>query len=328
MQRMIRTPFRLFVGLLALATLALLTLSAWNFRTSNLGSSAEYWEYMCGVQLPGFQGHHRNSRVGGTYPVVEGRAYYYAQTHHEQILYSLPVHEVLEDTPLVRSVLASPKSPDPSECGVHPKSACDYFIDGAEKRSECDKRSNVIDSDTFDVEKLETLRTDLARYSPFSSTADNRAQVFLERLSRGKRAWITVLLEGLFLWAWLWFVVGASPFGIHWRWRAAFSPFLLFIPYFFGYAPMTFTSGPSGGFVYPVYLMLASLPMNVIPCSSLDAIVWEYMPNVLNTFSQLPGSPLAASGYACVGPASSLVFGVVVVVSVSIFGLVVKKVRH
>jgi hypothetical protein len=76
---------------------------------------------------------------------------------------------------------------------------------------------------------------------------------------------------------------------------------------------MTFTYGPSGGFVYPFYLMLASLPMQIVPCSALDGFVWQHLPNVLDSLSQLPGSPLAATHTMCVGPVSSFGFGILLV---------------
>ena len=136
-----------------------------------------------------------------------------------------------------------------------------------------------------------------------------------ERLRRTDRAWLTYVFEAAFLSAWWLFVAmpwirGASfaRLVIH----AAAAPFLLFIPFFLGYAPMTFTFGPSGGILYPLYLVLASIPMSAVPCSQLDIAVWPHLPHVLGWFTQLPGAPMAATNFACVGPASSLGFGLLV----------------
>jgi hypothetical protein len=91
---------------------------------------------------------------------------------------------------------------------------------------------------------------------------------------------------------------------------------------------MTFTFGPSGGFVYPIYLMLASLPMNIVPCSPLDGFVTGLFPNVLSGLSQVPGSPMAATHMACVGPVSSLGFGVLILASVSAAIYIARKCRR
>ena len=57
----------------------------------------------------------------------------------------------------------------------------------------------------------------------------------------------------------------------------------------FGTAPMTFTFGPAGGFIYSIYLRLADLPMELIPCSPEDEYIWQLLPQALAPLPQVPG---------------------------------------
>jgi hypothetical protein len=303
------------VGLI-LATFALLAFKAWHFESSKSGTSAEYWEYVCGVQLPEFKGHYTFSYFGGAHPVVEGKAYYYTQTHHESLLYSVPVEDVLHDLPNVRDQLTNPQPPSPANC-VGYRSLCALYEESAEHRSDCAKYFGSVKVNALNPQALEALRATMAKASKVPPYDEREDAEFRGRLGRAKRAWATFAFEALYIAAWLMFVVGVRPLRVRWYWRVTCAPFLLFLPFFLGYAPMTFTFGPSGGFVYPFYLELASLPMSIVPCSVLDGFAWQLFPNVLSGFSQVPGSPMAASRMACVGPVSSLAFGIILLAGVS-----------
>ncbi len=292
------------VALLAALSLALLAMQASRFQASRPGTSAEYWEYLCGVQLSEFSGHFRFSYRGDAYPVIGDQAHYVTQRHHDQLLFSVPLALVLQDLPQVRARLQHPVAPRPTACGED-FDVCRLFERSAPKRSECARL--LSDRKISTADDLELLRVEMTTQSNYIDAS------FRDRLARGQRAWITFAFEALYLVAWLMFVAGIRPLRCSWRWRAGAAPFLLFLPYFLGYAPMTFTFGPTGGFVYPMYLMLASLPMKVVPCSAADQFIWPFFPQFLGDLSQLPGSPMAASQMACVGPASSVAFGALVV---------------
>ena len=299
-----------------LATFGLLAYLAWSFEPAKSGTSAEYWEYLSGVQLPEFKGHEKYSHFGGVYPVVDGKAYYYAQEHHGSLLFSVPVEDVLRDLPNVQEHLKNPQPPPSSNCDGN-DSLCELYQESAAKRSECARYFDTVQVDTMDTPGLEALRIAMAKASTRPAYDEQEVADFHARLGRGKRAWATFTFEGLYLAAWLMFVAGVRPLRVAWYWRLAFAPFLLFLPYFLGYAPMTFTFGPSGGFVYSMYLVLASLPMMIVPCSALDSFVGGLFPNILSDLSQLPGSPAAATVMGCVGPVSSLAFGLLLLAGVS-----------
>lgn len=65
--------------------------------------------------------------------------------------------------------------------------------------------------------------------------------------------------------------------------------------------------------MYPLYLGLAFIPLMVVPCTPLDEWTWQLLPQVLAGLSQTPGAALAMSGWGCVGPVSSLIAGVLLV---------------
>jgi hypothetical protein len=293
---------------LVLVTFGLLAFMAWRFEPSEPGTSAEYWEYLCGVQLPGFNGHQEYSYFGGASPVVDGKAYYYTQMHHESLLYTVPLEDVLHDLPRVQELLANPQPPS-SSSGVGHDSPGGLYRKNSGRRSET--------AGAMDAQKLEALRIATAKASKFPPYDEQEDSEFRGRIDRAKRVWATFTFEALYLGAWLMYVFGVRPLHAPWYWRVGSAPFLLFLPFFLGYAPMTFTFGPSGGFVYPYYLLLASLPMNIVPCSVLDGVVWQLFPNILSGLSQVPGSPVAVSSMTCVGPVSSLGFGMVLLAGVS-----------
>src|SRR4051794_33154843 len=105
LKRVTYVLLRAMLAFVVLATFGLLGLMAWHFKPLSSGTSAEFWEYLCGVQLPEFKGHVPYSWLGGVYPVVDGEAYYYAQEHHGSILFAVPLAEVLRDLPRVQDYL-------------------------------------------------------------------------------------------------------------------------------------------------------------------------------------------------------------------------------
>jgi hypothetical protein len=302
--------------ILVLATFGLLAFQAWHFESAKPGTSAEYWEYLCGVQLPEFKGHETYSHFGGAYPVIDGKAHYYAQRHHDSLLFSVPLEDVLHDLPTVQEYLTNPQPPPASNC-VGYRSLCELYKQSAERRSACADYFGAAKLNAMDTPKLEALRITIAKASTFPRYDERDDAEFRGRLGRAKRAWATFTFEAFYLGAWLMFVAGLRPLHVRWYWRVASAPFLLCLPFFLGYAPMTFTFGPSGGFVYPAYLALASLPMKIVPCSALDGFVWQFFPSVLSSLSQVPGRPAAATFMGCVGPVSSLAFGLILLAVIS-----------
>jgi hypothetical protein len=313
MKRALYLLGRALVIFLMVANIGLLLFRASDFRTSETGTSAEYWEYLCGVQLPEFHGHYRYAYSGDAYPIADNKAYYFNQEHHGSTLYSVPLAEVLADLPRVKGELSSPQPPPTSSCErFDSRSLCELYKQGAPRRSECASFFETVSLDSIGAKELERLRMSIVKTESTDKLDQTNAE-FNNRINRGKRVCANFVFEAVYLSGWLLFVAGFRPLRVPWLWRMGFAPFLLFLPYFLGYAPMTFTYGPSGGFVYPIYLILAWLPMQIVPCSSLDRLIGQFLPDLLSGLNQLPGSPVAWSFMGAVGPASSLGFGLLLV---------------
>ena len=320
---LLRRLLQALVVFLVLANIVGLCLFARHFELVAPGKAADYWEYLCGVQLPNFTGHHEYSYSGGIYPEVDGSLYYFEQYHHEQRLFSVSPQDVLNTLPAVKELLQSDQSPDAQLCDDNHRNICAIYEQAAPRRTVC--RDSLPTQVT--LADLEYIR--LQGHDESNKYREIAEGAFRERLIRGKRVWLTFGFEIVFLSAWLIFV--ALPLfattRIHWYWRIGLSPFLLFLPYFLGYAPMTFSFGPSGGFVYPIYLILAAFAMQIVPCTVADSYLWDLLPQLLAPLSQVPGSPVAVSFMFCIGPASALIFGLLLVIGLIFIGTASSKIK-
>lgn len=308
---------------LFLATITGLYLFAHHFELVAPGKAADYWEYLCGIQLPSFTGHHKYAYSGGVYPEVNGSLYYFEQYHHEQRLFSVSPQDVLNTLLAVKELLQSDQPPDTRLCGDDHRSICAIYEQAASRRAVCRDNLPIQMVTLADLEYIRLKVYD--RPNEYREIDDND---FRERLIRGKRIWLTFGFEATFLSAWLIFVTLPlfATTRIHWYWRVGLSPFLLFLPYFLGYAPMTFSFGPSGGFVYSIYLMLAAFAMQMVPCTVVDHYLWDLLPQLLAPLSQVPGSPAAVSYMFCIGPASALLFGLLLVAGLALIGFISSKI--
>jgi hypothetical protein len=125
----------------------------------------------------------------------------------------------------------------------------------------------------------------------------------------------SVFFTGLILlsmWPWL---RKARP----WRWAVHFAllPVLFALPYWLGYAWLTFTSaGPYGGVLYPSVL----LELRGLPRIGLDGWIIRNLPKFLADYSHSPGAMMSLSGGGGAWPTAMVVIG-------ALLGLVVYEVR-
>lgn len=246
---------------------ALIVLVATWHEPTLSGTSGEFWEYLCGVRLRSFKGHHPYGRDGGIYPTTDGWLIYWTQMHHEQLVYRLRPAVAAADLP---EVLAKLGLADARESVKQVSAECRTWLN--------ENKRATMGADTLVQQltktRLATLQRNdrrgqgkatglLYREGKIVGSALAEAEDFRERWARAQRVWLNYLFESLFLTAWVLFAAWpwfrrATPrrWAVHW----ALWPLLLFMPYFLGYAPFTFTFGPSGGFVYPLVLDLFSVP--------------------------------------------------------------------
>jgi hypothetical protein len=127
--------------------------------------------------------------------------------------------------------------------------------------------------------------------------------------------WASILFEAIFLPFWCLFSFHGGVFGKYNRkisLRFAFSPLLLFIPHYLGYAPYLFSFGPSGGILYPAFAILVGLPFGWIPFNPIEIWFLKMLPQPLAYISQIPFSPMAISFKGAVSPTVLLIYAFIV----------------
>jgi hypothetical protein len=124
---------------------------------------------------------------------------------------------------------------------------------------------------------------------------------FDERWERAKH-WPTNLL-GEFVYLSFLLVLTAWPWirnGRPWKWglHLGLLPVVLFLPYWLGYAPLTFTSADhTGGALYPELIR----PFRGLPWTGFDTWALGKIPRILSAHTQYPGPMLAITGMGGVG---------------------------
>jgi hypothetical protein len=154
----------------------------------------------------------------------------------------------------------------------------------------------------------------------------NQYNSFSEQWERSKIYWVSILFEVFFLPFWWLFSFHSGVFGKLNKKRTvrlAFSPLLLFLPHFLGYAPYLFSFGSSGGILYPILARLASLPFGWLPFNPVEISILKHIPQPLSYISQVPFSPMAMSFYGNVSPTILCVYAGLVFV----FSKVISKYR-
>src|SRR5438876_364621 len=100
----------------------------------------------------------------------------------------------------------------------------------------------------------------------------------------------------------------------HSDWSGWLLPILFFLPYWLGYAQLTFTSaGPSSGVLYPWLLVW----FRGLPWTSLDTTIVRSLPQILEPLSQTPGPMLSLTFFGGVGPVAATVMGVILGLAVT-----------
>jgi hypothetical protein len=108
------------------------------------------------------------------------------------------------------------------------------------------------------------------------------------------------------LWPWL-----RARSALRYFLHVSVTPPLLFLPYWLGYASLTFTSaGPSGGALYPLAIFWAGLSLRRF-FTPLDEWFFRTVPPLLAPLSQSRGEMISLTGGA-VGPVAVLVAGYLV----------------
>jgi len=262
------------------------------------GDAGTFWVHVCQIDV----GARDPGRAHGYYRPRDGWFIYYDQGFHGQFLHRVPASEAIAlFEKLVDKLLKVPPGvlrPD-VEQGL---------------KNWLDRGADPEDAAGF-LARVHEARLDRARHSKDPGAlqrALSREEEFDERWERiGRYRWNLrfefAFLTGLILFAaWPWLRgAGRTRCAIH----LALVPTLLCLPYWLGYAQLTFTSaGPGGGVLYPFLLLL----LRGLPWSDLDTMILRNLPQPLEPLSQTPGPIMSVSGSGGVGPVGTLVLGLVV----------------
>lgn len=268
------------------------------------GEPREFWLYACGVKVGGLDADDVWPD-GSIYPPIDGGLVYYVQTHHQQYLFRLPVEEadaylsdVQRELDTGRDYLHEPIDPD-VQTGYR------RWLETTSKGA----RNALTLASQISAARRERLKAE----QPEQYRIERREERFFRhRWARAQRVWLTVAFEATWLTAWILFTAWpwirrASPArcALH----LGLSPVLLALPLYLGYAPYTFTFGPSGGFLYPVLAHGFLLPLIFAPRTIVDQAVVASIPPLLEPLSQPVGPARAVTFFGYVPPLALLGFG-------------------
>jgi hypothetical protein len=288
-------------GVLLVMTLCLLV-AAWAMRPIKRGTAEEFWQT---ALAHGFS---------GTYPPRDGWFIYYHQGFHGQFLFKVRDSDAASYFPRALQRLESPleleKTPTDVQAGYKAWLVKDPTRSDAILFLALARESN-----------LSRFQRESAKIYKHAVAADEEFDVRWRRINR---YWLTVLFEFLYFgglivfafWPWL-----RSPGRWRWALHLGLLPVLLFLPYFMGYATMTFTSaGPSGGALYPwIIIWFGGLNHS---WTSLDEPVLKHMPTLLAPIAQSSGPWLSLSGGGP-GPVAIAIMGLIAAALVFVTGTVI-----
>ena len=286
------------------------------------GSSGDFWHAACHVQVDPAKTH--KSRYP-TYPPREGYFAYMADGGMMWI-HGIPEYYVAEatalaDFPAVVRALAAGEHLDeerPLQSKIVNEGYRAWLIANPERDDAFALLASIRAAWLDHWQQLDRSRPGFD-YSAYRSHIEAETD-FDERWERAKLWPANVVGEFAYLsflivfaaWPWL---RNSRP----WRWGFPLGllPVLLFLPYWFGYARLTFTSADrSGGALYPELIR----PFRGLPWTGFDTWALRKVPRFLSDYSQSPGPMLAISGMGGVGLAVAFGFGAALGLTVYAFG--------
>jgi hypothetical protein len=267
------------------------------------GDPATFWLHACAVDVGAPDPMH----LGGFYQPRDGWFLYYDQGLHGQAVYRVREADALALFPAVARRL---RDAPPGALFPDVERALPAWLRAGPGRA--DARGLLVQ--LREARLARVRQQDAGLYEYLAAEEDE----FGERWGRARRYPLNVLFE----FAWLGGLVlfGAWPWlrgsgRLAWATHLALVPPLFFLPYWLGYAQLTFTSrGPSGGVLYPWLLARC----RGLPCTGLDAAVLGQVPPVLEPLSQTPGPMMVLTVFRGVGPVS--VAGLALALWVLLFG--------
>jgi len=252
------------------------------------GSAEEFWDAMYRIKLG------KREVFASVYPPRDGTCVYALRGFHGESLYRVRLADAERLLPEVRRrALAEGSTVSPKERQLlEGNASVDQLVTA---RIAADVEEDSAQSPQMAGYRLQTLND------------------FEVRWGRIRRYWLNIVFEAVFLNAWLGLIVLAVARPSDSTWRKAISAGaafpLLFLPYFLGYCPWSFTSaGPTGGALYP--WMLVPFYGCSWGMTSLDDWILRSSGFPLEPLSQPPGPMMSYSGMGGIAPTFAVVVGV------------------
>ncbi len=295
--------------------LGLLAYTAKKSTPIPIGDAEDYWEFACGVELKEFNGYFPYAYWTGIFPDRDGWYFYYYQEHHGRHVFKVSKESLLGKANEVFSLLDNKIVSSVQEMGRN---------NSLEKKNK--KRLNCLK-----IRKEYSLNGDkfvsvISAQSKTQTRRTNDLENFQFQWERSKIYWASILFEAFFLPFWWLFSFHSGVFGkINNKIsvRLAFSPLILFTPHYLGYAPYLFSFGSSGGILYPLFAMLASIPFSWVPFNTIEIELLKLLPQPLSYISQLPASPMAISFKGSVSPSVLFTYAGIICIT----GILLKRIR-
>ena len=273
------------------------------------GDPATFWLHACEIDV-GVK--HPRRGFAGFYQPRDGWSIYYVQGMHGRFLYRVKEQDAAALFPTVVAKLehAPPGALVPDvEAGVREWLSSDP--DRADIHFLLAKLREAL---------LNRLHEENARSYQYVLAEE---EDFGERWERVKRYHWNVVSEALFFAglivfaAWPWLRGGGY---LRWAVHLGLVPPLFFLPFWLGYARLSFTSaGPIGGALYPV---LIARFRGFLSWTALDTMIVRNFPQVLEPLSQASGPMLSLSGGRAVGPVATVVMSggiLLIIAAIKIF---------
>jgi len=301
---------------------SLLAYTALTWPPIRTGKAEVYWEFACGIELNKFAGYFPYAHWTGIFPDSDGWFYYFYQEHHGRHVFKVSQQALMATVDEVYTLLDVEIKSTLQKKHGYGENSFDSLKSKNARRSAClqIRTNSGLNREQFiqavREQARKAIRKEVVAKSEVAKEYRNRElKSFQHQLERSQYYWISVLFEAIFLPLWWLFSFHAGVFGNYNRSlavRLAFSPLLLFVPHYLGYAPYLFSFGPSGGIIYPTFALLMSLPFGWLPFNSVEISFLKLLPQPLAYISQVPYSPMAISFRGAVSPTVLILYALLV----------------
>jgi hypothetical protein len=267
------------------------------------GTPADFWNIACGIDVDGSA--NDQYAFGGIYPPQGPWAIYYIQGYHDQFLHCVPLSDLTGN--LAKISLELKRQANSGDIRPWLQNVAATWTPQSNDVQEIRRLLAQIEQDYLNYKKSDDDKS-------YALRVDDEHE-FQIRWQRANRYWLSIFFE----FGWLAFVALFALFPwirnsnrLAWAADLGLAVPLLFLPFFLGYVPYTFTSAfPAGGIFYPYVIG----HFRGLPLFKADLWLLEHAPQPFEPLTQEPGPMIALTGMGLVGPIAVSAIGAAVFAS-------------